>query len=218
VFPPPRFSLERARAVYQGLKALAEELAPGTPLPVTSITALPDLLLESTQAGTDDVRKALVEAFDVAERHLDGMRLREGQSLKGVLQRHLRQCRALCDSIAAQSQTAVSASQNRLRERIERLVQSATLDGPRLETEIALLAEKADIAEELARLSSHFDQFEHLLGQAEPVGRRLEFLLQEMTREANTIGSKSQDAELAHVVVAMKAEIERIREQVQNVE
>ena len=117
------------------------------------------------------------------------------------------------------STTASTGDAAKWRRCHERLLPSGTtLDGPRLETEIALLAERADIAEELARLGSHFEQFEHLVASVEPIGRRLEFLLQEMTREANTIGSKSQDAKLAHLVVAMKAEIERIREQVQNVE
>jgi uncharacterized protein (TIGR00255 family) len=88
----------------------------------------------------------------------------------------------------------------------------------RLELEIAVLAEKTDVAEELARLQSHFAQFELLASKQEPVGRALDFLLQEVSRETNTIGSKCQDADVSHLVVELKSEIERIREQVQNVE
>jgi uncharacterized protein (TIGR00255 family) len=217
--PAPRFSVERARSLYRGLKELAEELAPGSEVPITAVTGLPELLLEPASAATDVVRTALVQSFDAALKHLDEMREREGAALERVLRSRLALCRELTAAITAQSETAVELSRTRLRERIQRLLPSGTsLDGPRIETEIALLAERADIAEELARLGSHFEQFEHLLASAEPIGRRLEFLLQEMTREANTIGSKSQDAKLAHLVVAMKAEIERIREQVQNVE
>ena len=217
--PRPHFSVERARALYQGLKQLAQELAPGTEVPVSVVTSMPELLLEPAPASTDAPRNALTQAFESALIRLDEMRLREGAALERVLRSHLALCREYTGSIAAQSEHAVEQSRARLRERIERLLPSGTnLDSPRLETEVALLAERADIAEELARLASHFDQFEHLLAAGEPIGRRLEFLLQEMTREANTIGSKSQDAKLAHLVVAMKAEIERIREQVQNVE
>ena len=96
--------------------------------------------------------------------------------------------------------------------------QILAIDEGRLEVEIALLADRTDITEELVRLASHFDQIERLIHSDELVGRRLDFLLQEVGREVNTIGAKSQDAGLSHVVVEMKAEIERMREQVQNVE
>src|SRR5690606_11722627 len=95
---------------------------------------------------------------------------------------------------------------------------SAQLASERLEQEIALLADRSDITEELVRLQSHFEQFQSLLGQSEPVGRRLDFLLQEISREVNTAGSKSQHAEVAHLVVQMKSEVERLREQVQNID
>ena len=108
----------------------------------------------------------------------------------------------------------------RLRERVARLLSDAgsAPDAGRLETELALLADRSDVTEELVRLRSHFDQFEALLSSHEPVGRRLEFLLQEMSREANTLGSKSQEAKLSHLVVDIKSQLEKIREQVQNVE
>jgi uncharacterized protein (TIGR00255 family) len=91
-------------------------------------------------------------------------------------------------------------------------------DPGRLEMELAILADRSDISEELVRLSSHFEQLESLFDSDEAVGRRLDFLLQEIGREVNTIGSKSQDTELAHWVIELKADIERMREQVQNVE
>jgi len=108
----------------------------------------------------------------------------------------------------------------RLRERLDRLLAESgiQLDPARLEAEIVILADRSDVTEELVRLDSHFDQFAHLLATDGPVGRRLDFLLQEIGRESNTIGAKSQDAPIAHLVVEMKAELERIREQVQNVE
>jgi uncharacterized protein (TIGR00255 family) len=93
-----------------------------------------------------------------------------------------------------------------------------TPDSGRLETELAVMADRSDVTEEIVRLCSHFDQFEALLSSPEPVGRRMEFLLQEMGREANTLGSKSQDVKLSHLVVDIKSQLEKIREQVQNVE
>jgi uncharacterized protein (TIGR00255 family) len=90
-------------------------------------------------------------------------------------------------------------------------------DPGRLAQEVALLADRSDVAEELTRLASHIDQFHHLLEESEPVGRKLDFLVQELGREVNTIGSKANDAPIAHRVVEMKAELERVREQVQNV-
>jgi len=108
----------------------------------------------------------------------------------------------------------------RLRERLDRLLSESgvQVDAGRLEAEIVILADRSDVTEELVRLDSHFDQFTRLLNADGPVGRRLDFLLQEIGRESNTIGAKSQDAPIAHLVVEMKAELERIREQVQNVE
>ena len=105
-----------------------------------------------------------------------------------------------------------------MRERIEELLGNTPVDEARLLTECAIFADKTDISEELARLESHCAQFRHMLDENVPVGRKLDFLVQEMNRESNTIGSKCQDVELARRVVDIKAEIEKIREQIQNIE
>ncbi|MBZ0269371.1 DUF1732 domain-containing protein, partial [bacterium] len=107
----------------------------------------------------------------------------------------------------------------RLRERVDRLLgENGSPDPDRLAQEVALIADRADITEELVRFRAHNQAFLKFLDAGEPVGKRLDFLLQEMNREGNTIGSKSQDASIAHLVVEMKEEIERLREQVQNIE
>jgi uncharacterized protein (TIGR00255 family) len=113
-----------------------------------------------------------------------------------------------------------AAFRKRVEERLGRVLEArpVMVDPGRLEAEVVLLAERADLCEELTRLESHFDQFAALCNGAGPVGRRLDFLLQEVGREANTIGSKCQDAALAHLVVELKTEVERMREQVQNIE
>jgi uncharacterized protein (TIGR00255 family) len=112
----------------------------------------------------------------------------------------------------------VTSHRNRLRERVAELLDGRLPDPLRLEQEVALLAERGDVAEECDRLRSHLIQFRETLVQAGPQGRRLDFLLQEMNREANTIGSKAADASLAQDVVELKTAIERLREQVQNIE
>jgi uncharacterized protein (TIGR00255 family) len=217
--PPPRFSASRARSLYQALSALRDELSPGTPLPISSVVGLPELLLEAESADSEAVRAALTSAFTTALERLDTMRAREGEALSRELSARLEIARSLTARVRERSEHAVAAQRGRLEERLSHLLgNSVELDPTRLEAEVAILADRADVSEELARLTSHFDQFEQLLGQKGPIGRQLDFLLQEIAREANTAGAKSQDATIAHLVVQAKVEIERLREQVQNVE
>ena len=128
--------------------------------------------------------------------------------------------RRLARDVERRAPDVVEAHRKRLRERADRLRASTDIDVEpgRLEQEIAMFAERSDICEELTRLESHCVQFASLLTVDEAVGRRLDFLLQEMAREANTVGAKSPDAPIAHAIVEVKADIERMREQVQNVE
>jgi len=218
--PPPRFSIERARALYRGLSLLRDELAPGTELPVTALTGMPDLVTTPTTADSEGARAALKAAFDAALLKLDDMRRQEGEALNRELCARLDSARKLRVTISQRGAEMLDAYRTRLRERLDRLLSETGLqmDAGRLEAEIVILADRSDVTEELVRLDSHFDQFTRLLGSDGPVGRRLDFLLQEIGRESNTIGAKSQDAPIAHLVVEMKAELERIREQVQNVE
>ncbi|MEO7032862.1 MAG: YicC/YloC family endoribonuclease [Polyangiaceae bacterium] len=218
--PPPRFSVERARALYRGLSQLRDELAPGTELPVTALTGMPDLVTTPTTADSEGARAALKAAFDAALIKLDEMRRQEGAALNRELCARLDAARKLRVLISARGGEMLEGYRIRLRERLDRLLSESgvQVDAARLETEIVILADRSDVTEELVRLDSHFDQFARLLTADGPVGRRLDFLLQEIGRESNTIGAKSQDAPIAHLVVEMKAELERIREQVQNVE
>lgn len=218
--PAPRFSVERARAAYAGWCALRDELAPGTELPITVLTALPDLVLVPSAPDPARAQEALRRAFEAAHSRLDEMRRVEGAALAKELTARLASVCELRTRIAERGATLVDGHRLRLRERMERLLADSgvQVDAGRLEAELALIAERSDVTEELVRLDSHFGQFSRLLTVDEPVGRRLDFLLQEIGRESNTIGAKSQDATVAHLVVEMKAELERIREQVQNVE
>ena len=125
---------------------------------------------------------------------------------------------SLVEKIDTRSPETVKEYQEKLQQRLHEMLQEVKVEEQRLVTEAAIFADKVAVAEETVRLRSHFDQMQTMLSSDQAVGRKLDFLVQEMNREANTIGSKAQDADIAHMVVDMKAEIEKIREQVQNVE
>ena len=216
----PILDRERARSAYRALCELRDELAPGSEVPLSLLAAIPDLFASSDDPQMDRLRQATRTAFDAAAVALDAMRGHEGGALGGDLVKRLDRVRRLAQHIERRAPEVVDTHRRRLRERAERLRAAAEIDvdAGRLEQEIALFAERSDICEELTRLESHCAQFAALLSGEDAIGRRLDFLLQEMAREANTIGAKSPDAQIAHDIVEVKAEIERMREQVQNVE
>jgi uncharacterized protein (TIGR00255 family) len=216
----PTLDRERARAVFRALCELRDELAPGREVPLAVLASVPDLFVASGEPEGERLHDAARRAFDAAFRSLDAMREREGNALGDDLRNRLETVRVLTRSVALRAPFVVEGYRRRLHDRIDRLGLSTEyeIDGVRLEQEIALFADRVDICEELTRLESHCDQFARLLEGTESCGRRLDFLLQEMAREANTVGAKSLDATTAHAVVEVKAEIERMREQVQNVE
>jgi uncharacterized protein (TIGR00255 family) len=170
------------------------------------------------EALADGLARAVGEALDA----LEAMRAAEGASLQAELDGRLDRVLELVAHFDARSGLVVDAAKERLKKRAEQLRQeTGHFDDARLHQEIVIAADRLDITEELVRLRSHVDQFRSILAEADagaPVGRRLDFLLQEMGREANTVGSKASDEPLAHGVVELKAELEKIREQVQNVE
>jgi uncharacterized protein (TIGR00255 family) len=216
----PVLDRDRARAAYRDLCELRDELAPGSEVPLSLLGAIPDLFVSSVEREIDLVREATRSAFHVAAAALDTMRLREGATLREDLIRRLDRVRRLARDVERRSPDVLEAHKKRLKERADRLriATEIDVDAARLEQELAVFAERCDICEELTRLESHCAQFAALLSIEEAIGRRLDFLLQEMAREANTVGAKSPDAPITHAVVEVKAEIERMREQVQNVE
>lgn len=216
----PRFDLERARNVYRELARLRDEVAPGTELSIAALVGMPELYVPPTSHDAGGAEKSLGAALDVALSRLDDMRKSEGVALSAEVCARIAVCRKIHLRIQERVPEAVRAAEARLRLRVGRLAADvgASVESGRLEAEIVLLADRTDVTEELVRLESHFTQLESVLDSAEPAGRRLDFLLQEVARETNTIGAKSQDSDLGHLVVELKSEIERMREQVQNVE
>jgi uncharacterized protein (TIGR00255 family) len=220
VLGAPVIDRERARAAYRALCELRDELAPGSEVPLSVLGAIPDLFVSSVEREIERLHAATRTAFEAAIVTLDGMRRKEGAALRDDLVRRLERVKTLAREVERRAPEVIEAHRKRLRDRAERLRASTELDvdAARLEQEIAMFAERSDVCEELTRLDSHCAQFASLLQAEEPIGRRLDFLLQEMAREANTVGAKSPDAPIAHAIVEVKAEIERMREQVQNVE
>ncbi len=212
---------DRARTVFQQLCELRDELAPGADVPLSLLSSIPDLFVPAVERESEALRGALRKGFDAAVKSLDEMREREGAALGQDLVKRLGTVRRIAQDVARRGPDVLDVHRRRLKERAERLRIASEIGGidpGRLEQEIALFAERVDIAEELTRLESHCTQFAQLIASPEAIGRRLDFLLQEMAREANTVGAKSPDAPIAHAIVEVKAEIERMREQVQNVE
>lgn len=222
VVSPCVLDMERARAALIALGELRDELAPGSEVPLSLLASVPDLFAPPAGSELSALRGTIKQAIERAVEAMEAMCRREGDALAADLRARCALLRELCVDVTVLADCARETVRRRLRERVERLLAGADLliDAVRVETEVVLIAERSDVAEELTRLASHLDQFCAVLAddRGEPVGRRLDFLLQEMLREANTLGAKAQDAALSHKVVAIKVELERLREQVQNIE
>ncbi len=162
--------------------------------------------------------KVIAEAVAGCVENLNDMRRKEGGELAKDLRKRITELNRMVDKIESLSKEQVPEERKRLRERIARLFENDEIDEQRLEMEIVLLADKLDVTEECVRWRSHSKFFLEAVNDKEPAGRRLNFLLQEMLREINTMGSKSSDSRIAHLVVGAKEELEKIREQVQNIE
>ena len=171
------------------------------------------------EIAADQIAEQLLELVDSALQELSQMRLTEGASLYYDLVEKLRGVQDLLGKVEERAPLVVKDYQERLTERIQDLTAGlAEIDESRVLTEVAFFADKVSIDEEVNRLKSHFSQFLTIIDETEPVGRKLDFLIQEINREVNTIGSKANDISLSQYVVEMKSEIEKIREQVQNIE
>jgi uncharacterized protein (TIGR00255 family) len=214
----PRLDLARARAFKAACVVLAEELGLRDDLTVTTVAALPGVVRGPEALDGDRAMSTLEPAVDRALRELVQMREREGVALVGEMRARLQSVRGLASEVRRALPRILEERKQRLEARLGALLGDRQLDPLRLAQEVAILADRSDVTEELERLDSHCAQLEGLFADAEPIGRKLDFLLQELHREVNTLGSKSSDPALAYLVVDLKAELERLREQAQNVE
>ena len=218
--PQPTLDLERARAVYGELAALRDALNPEEPVPLALLSSVPDLFVVDRTIDDRALDRSLEQAAEAACDAVISMRDKEGQALALELGKRLSELDASVTALKTAVPELVEDRRTRLRERVNALLAGVDteIDPSRLEQEIALLADRSDITEELVRLESHREQMLELIENSPaPVGKRIDFLLQEMAREANTIGSKVQHGTLTTHVIALKACIEQMREQAQNV-
>ena len=188
-------------------------------LTLSNVLRLPDVTeIVPADEDTDTLIALAKEATNQALDAMLVMRKAEGERLKAALTAGVDQMDTYREQILARAPFVAEDYRKKLNERIESVLSDAEIDRARLATEVALFADRCCIDEELVRLKSHITQFRAYLEASEPVGRNMDFIVQEMNRECNTIGSKANDAELTKAVLGCKAEIEKLREQIQNVE
>lgn len=201
------------------LETIQQELGIKESIKLDHILQLPDLLeLEEPDVNWDSLQETVLKAVRTALDELEAMRRNEGYQLSqdilmkiSLIERHV-------DRISEIAPAVVQDYRERLKERLGDLLDGTTITEERFVGEVALFADKCSIDEELVRLRSHIQQFRQSIEKESPVGRKLDFLLQEMNREINTIGSKGNNVGIAGLVVDVKSELEKIREQVQNIE
>jgi uncharacterized protein (TIGR00255 family) len=212
-------NLPLARAYYDCLSSIQSALGLQEAPDLKTIAEFKDIIIyEEVPEDMDQVWAGLSAALAAAMSSLLTMRSEEGQSLKNDLLGRIESFAKTIQSIEEQLPDLISQRKTVLEARLAKLLETIDLDPMRLAQEVAILADKSDITEELVRLSSHINQFKSFMESAEPVGRRLDFLLQEFLREINTMASKISDAGLAHKTVDLKNEVEIIREQTANIE
>lgn len=223
--PAPKLEVDfsAARAYLDAARQLTRDAGASGELDVAALLALPGVSrFVEPELTADAVREACAQGLDEALDGLAAMRQREGESLHRDMDQRLGTVLDLATELESRAGEVVEAVRERLKKRARQLEsETGLLDEARLHQEVTIAAERLDVTEEIVRLRSHVEQFRTALagaGPGEPVGRRLDFLLQELSREANTIGSKGSDAPIAHKIVDLKTELERLREQVQNVE
>lgn len=210
---------ELAMAYYSALEELRETIGIDGKPGIVDIARLPDvILLEEVQEDLDQVWPVLNRALDEALGQLTEMRGTEGQRLMKDQIKRVARLEDYTEEIALRAPSVVQEYQEKLHTRIKELASGIEVDENRLATEVALFADKSSISEELVRLRSHFRELRSTMDLDEPVGRKLDFLVQELNREFNTIGSKSNDTMISSLVIKAKSEVEKIREQVQNIE
>ena len=210
---------ELAREYFNAVSAVADELGLDSGLNALSIARMPDVLtVERREIDREQTENALREITARAAEDFNAMRAREGERLRRDLLEKLTVIEGLVSAVEERSPQTVKEYRDRLELRLRQLLEDRAVDEQRLLTEAAIFADRTAVDEETVRLRSHISQFRVMLEEGSPIGRKMDFLIQEFNRESNTIGSKCSDAALAKVVVDLKSEIEKIREQLQNIE
>jgi uncharacterized protein (TIGR00255 family) len=210
---------ETAKAIFRELESLRKSLKIKEETELSDILAFEEVYTAgSHEIDTDKVWPGVKKAIDQACGRLVKMRQTEGAALARDMQTRLKSMEKAIGKIESATKNSVAVYADKLSRRVKELLTEPVSDSRKLEEEIAVFASRADIAEECTRFRSHIDQYRSALSQKDAAGRKLNFILQEMNREVNTIGSKSADFSIATTVISLKEELEKLREQVQNIE
>ena len=211
--------LHLAEQYYAALQAFKENLQLKDKITLSMLAGARDLITAKEEVGDiEPYWQEMIPILKQSFQEMDEMKRSEGQALGKDLQLRLESLRQLLEEIKQLFPLRLEANQNRLQERIRSLLRGVEVDRNRFQQEVAFLAERTDNTEEIGRMESHLAQFLLLVAGEEPVGRKMDFLLQEIHREINTVSAKVNDAEISQRVVEIKSELEKIREQVQNIE
>ncbi|MGB9814187.1 MAG: YicC/YloC family endoribonuclease [Thermovenabulum sp.] len=205
-------------AFYCKLLEIKEKVGFEGPITLQLLSLLPDIFKVEKNVNDEELWVSLKPALNEAVMNLDKMREEEGKVLIADIEKRLDKITQKLDVIKSRREISLLEYKNRLEKRISELVDKNILDKERLEMEVAYFAERSDINEEIVRMESHIIQFKSLFGLNEPIGKKMDFIAQELFREVNTIASKSADYEISKQVIDIKSELEKIREQVQNLE
>ena len=209
---------ELAKAYIKELKELALEENISSDICVNDIAKYPDVLTIQKNEEDQRIKEELIEAVGEATNSLYDMRVKEGKQLSQDFLERLGYIKNKINEISSLSTGLIQEYVVKLEGRIKQLLQDKEIDKDRLAQEVVIFADKCSVEEEITRLDSHIKQFRELINSDKPIGKKLDFLIQEMNRETNTIGSKANNLEITNNVVDLKTEIENIREQVQNIE
>ena len=212
-------TFELARSYVDALRPLSEPLELRDDLSLSAMARFSDIFaVHRVQEDEEEVWQAVQNVAAEALERFVAMRQREGERLREDILQKLKNIEGFVSFVEERSPQTVAQYRDRLYQKLSELLGDRTVDEGRILTEAAVFADRVAVDEETVRLRSHIAQFRKILDAPEAIGRKLDFLVQEINRETNTIGSKAQDVEIAKVVVEMKSEIEKIREQIQNIE
>lgn len=212
-------NLPLVRSYLKIISQLSDEFSLDKNLSAEYISQLKDvILIKSEEIDIDESRSGLLEALSRALDSLDVMRIQEGGAIEKDFRKRLDLIGQYLDEIEERTPLVVEEYRKRLKDRLKSLEQNIAVDEARLAQEIAIFADRSDITEEIVRSRSHLKQFRNYMSMDDSIGRRLDFLIQEIHREFNTMGAKASDSSISARVVEVRAELEKLREQVQNVE
>ncbi|MEG0777649.1 MAG: YicC/YloC family endoribonuclease [Oscillospiraceae bacterium] len=211
---------EALAAEYKAaIESIGTRLGISAEVSALELSRFPDVLsLDKTELNKEDAASELMAVLENALSDFDSMRVREGEKLCSDMLSHLKTIEAFVETVEKRSPQTVSEYREKLTRRMLEVLENTQLDENRILTEAAIYSDRIAVDEETVRLRSHISQMHEMLAGGSPVGRKLDFIVQEMNRETNTIGSKCNDSEITRIVLDIKSEIEKIREQVQNIE